>query len=77
MDIQLYGRTSNANYPTERKNLTGIDKSPQQKQPCLKKKRKTSLILMNINNSLLELPSRNLAIEQDINLTIRPMLKLR
>lgn len=32
---------------------------------------------MDINNSFLELPSRNLAVEQDINLTVRPMLKLR
>ena len=37
----------------------------------------TLLVLLDVNNSRLELPGRNLAIEQDVHFTVRAVLELR
>src|SRR5687768_4745226 len=35
------------------------------------------IVVLDIDDSSLELPGRNLAVEENIRLTVRPMLKLR
>lgn len=62
--------TSHQKYRNHERHTYPLAISPQRRGEKL-------LILLNINNRALELASRNTAIEEDITLTIRSMLKLR